>query len=103
MSPKFWSRMGWLFTPSRLRTAYRATFRNPDAHDYVLPDLAEFCHATEPAPPTNELFSQGRFAGRRDVWLHIREYLDLNDEQLAALLRQRSVLSQQEAFQPEQR
>jgi hypothetical protein len=53
----------------------------------VLEDLAEFCYATEPAPRNPDMFAQGRFAGRRDVWLRIQSHFGLKDHELYSLLK----------------
>jgi hypothetical protein len=49
--------------------------------DLVLDELARFCRANEPCfhpdPRVHALLE-----GRREVWLHIREFLTLNAEQL---------------------
>lgn len=88
---QFRSRLGRLFTVAETQQAYSMVFRTIAGERFVLPDLAEFCYAYEPSPRDSDLFVQGRAAGRRDVWLHIREPLDLTDEELSALLRGRSL------------
>jgi len=92
----FYSRLGRQFTVEQLQEAYRVAFRNGYGEHQVLPDLAEFCRANEPAPHENELFVQGRAAGRRDVWLHIAEILGLTANELAAAYRGRAFPVQQE-------
>lgn len=88
---RFLSRLGWLNDLPALKRAYHLAFRSPTGSSLVIPDLAEFCHATEPAPvELTDLYSVGRYEGRRDVWLRIREMLDLSDDELAALYQQRS-------------
>ena len=57
----------------------------------VLLDLAPFCYANDPSPRNGDLFVQGIYAGRRDVWLHLMEFLHLTDDELAELYRGRSV------------
>jgi hypothetical protein len=91
MLEQFRSRLGRLFTVAETKQAYTMVFRTIPGERFVLPDLAEFCHAYEPSPKENDLFVQGRAAGRRDVWLHIREPLELTEEELSALLRGRSL------------
>ena len=91
------SRFGRTFTAGELGRAYNMTFRNPLSGRFVLPDIAEFCRATDPAPREGDLFIQGRAAGRRDVWLHLNEFLHLTEEELADVLRGRAVLTTQES------
>lgn len=57
----------------------------------LLPYLAEFCGANDPAPKTPDLFMQGRAAGRRDVWLELMKFIHLNDQDHAELLAGRPV------------
>jgi hypothetical protein len=92
----FRSRFGRWFNTDELARAYHLTFRNPTSARYVLPDIAEFCRASEPAPKESDLFVQGRASGRRDVWLHINEYLHLSPEELADILRGQAILIAQE-------
>ena len=86
----FTSRYGRQFTAEELQEAYKVAFRNSYGEHQVLPDLAEFCGAFDPAPNSNDLFMQGRAAGRRDVWLHIDQTLRLTPEELAAVYRARA-------------
>ena len=86
----FHSRYGREFTTEELQEAYKVAFRNGYGEHQVLPDLAEFCGAYDPAPANNELFMQGRASGRRDVWLHIQEILVLTPDELTAVYRGRS-------------
>lgn len=53
----------------------------------VLSDLADFCGAVDPAPRSADIFSQGRAAGRRDVWLRIQHHLGLEAPEVYALLK----------------
>ncbi len=89
---EFLSRLGRLFDLGQTRKAYRMALLSPAAGAFILPDLAEFCGANDPAPPAPDLFMQGRHAGRRDVWLHIQEFLHLTDEELMALYQGRAVV-----------
>jgi len=91
---EFISRLGRRWTVAEMGRAYNLTFRNPTASHFVLPDLAEFTHAMDPAPREGDLFMQGRAAGRRDVYLHIAEWLNLTEEELYAIYYQRSILKQ---------
>ncbi len=74
--------------------AYKIVFRGPHAMRYVLPDLAEFCGALDPAP--NGVEAQARAAGRRDVWLRIQRHLNLTDQQIYALLKGELIPQRQE-------
>lgn len=68
-----------------LRKAYKTAFSTIGT-ELVLPDLAEFCGANDPAPKTPDLFMQGRAAGRRDVWLRLQNFLHLSDRDHMELL-----------------
>lgn len=57
--------------------AYRTTFQGSGA-DTVLRDLSHFCFACAPTSSEREL-------GRRDVWLHIQQFLRMKEEDLAVL------------------
>lgn len=62
------------------------------AANEILPDLAEFCHATEAFPESSsDLFKLGRLVGRNDVWMHIQENLQLTQEELYSLRRSQSI------------
>lgn len=60
--------------------AYRTLFKGPVA-EIVLEDLAKFCRANEstflPDPRAHAVLE-----GRREVWLRIRQHIDLTDEQI---------------------
>ena len=90
------SRLGGTYDVSEIRQAYQIVFRNAAAERLVLPDLAEFCHANEPAPRMNDMFAQGRAAGRRDVWLRVQEHLQLNEADLFALYKWRALPHREE-------
>ena len=65
---------------SQRRTAYQLTFTG--AHgDSVIEDLAKFCRADEstfnPDPRIHALME-----GRREVFLRIKQHLNMTDEQL---------------------
>ena len=81
----FFGRFGRKFYPEDVSWAYKQLFTSQLALDHVLPDLAEFCKAAEPAPLPGDLWIQGRHAGWRDVFLHIQEMVDMTDEQVRAL------------------
>lgn len=59
---------------------YRLTFA-PKSAEAVLEDLAKFCRASEstfhPDPRVHAVLE-----GRREVWLRIRDHLDLDNENL---------------------
>jgi hypothetical protein len=92
---EFISRLGRRWTISEMHRAYQLTFRTPNASQYILPDLSEFCHAMEVAPRDSDLFLQGRAAGRRDVYMHIAEWLNLTEDELFAIHYGRSILRQE--------
>lgn len=81
----FFGRYGRQFSPEDVSRAYKTLFTSQLGLDHVLPDLAEFCKAAEPAPRISDLFVQGRAAGQRDVFLHIQEMVQLTDEQVRDL------------------
>ena len=59
---------------------YRLTYGNPMG-EAVLADLSRFCRATESTfHPDARIHAV--LEGRREVWLRIRAYLDLDDETL---------------------
>lgn len=69
------------------RRCYRAIFLPADGEpniesERVLGDLRRFCRAQastfDPDP-----YVAARMAGRREVWLRLRHFLDLSDEQVA--------------------
>lgn len=76
------------------RRAYCQTLLSPTGTKYVLPDLALFCGAADPAPDDGNSFIQGRFQGRRDAWLHIQQMLNLSDEDLFALYAGKPILKE---------
>lgn len=80
------------------REAYRQVFRNGVASKYVLPDLAEFCHANEAIATEANLsaFDLGRWHGRNEVWLRIQEELNLTAQELYDIRRGHSILRQEQ-------
>ncbi len=80
------------FDPAELGRQYR---RLPLT---VLADLAELCFADQPTyDPDPRL--DARQQGRRDVWLHINQYLKLTSEQLERIYEGRGqVLTTEEEF-----
>jgi hypothetical protein len=63
--------------------AYKLTFGGV-AGDTVLQDLAQFCRANESCFHPDARAS-ALMEGRREVWLRIKEHLDLTEEQLTEL------------------
>ena len=90
--PTFLSRLGRRFHLRDVARAYRMCLLSPAGSEFILPDLAEFCGAHDPAPKSDDLFMQGRAAGRRDLWLRIQNFLHLTDDELAALYAGRPVM-----------
>lgn len=70
---------------SEILRAYQMTLRSPLGAEYVLPDLANVCHALERAPNVSDLWVQGRFAGWQDIWLHIQSHIRLTEEEMTAV------------------
>jgi hypothetical protein len=66
--------------------AYRATFGPPGtaAHEAFL-DLAKFCHAFGNEIAEGNHDRTLRFAGRREAFFHIWEYLNLSHDELLAI------------------
>lgn len=70
-----------------LRSAYASVFHNP-VGERVANDLRRFCRAevsTFHTDPHVSAYQQGR----RDVWLHINEILEMPEEELRALYTSR--------------
>src|SRR6266851_5012437 len=86
------TRLGAIFSSDDVSKAYKLTFRQPSGTRFVLPDLMDYTGVLYPSPPGDNMFDQGRFAGRRDVGLRIVEMLNLSDEEIAATLRGRDIL-----------
>ena len=80
----FRGRFGRTFVPEDNSHAFKEVFSYQKARDVVLPDLAEYCKVSEPSPWTNDIYTQGRYAGRRDVFLYIQELCKLSDDQVRA-------------------
>ena len=93
MLNKFRSRLGHLYSLSERKKAYQLTFCAPPGKMFVLPDLVEFCRASEPSPLESDLFIQGRAAGRRDVFLRIQQHLNLTEDELFCLYSGKSILN----------
>ena len=88
---QFFSRKGRQVDIGELGKAYNACFRNNYGVAHVLPDVAEFCSAGEPYPRHGDPYVMGIAAGRLDVWLHIKELLDLDEAELIDLYKGRSI------------
>lgn len=97
VTAEFLSRLGRWFSASNTARAFKQCFGSPLAIEHVLPHLAEFCGAHDPAPKSNDLFMQGRHAGRRDVWLELQTFLHLSDQEIADLLRGRAIQRRDDA------
>jgi hypothetical protein len=81
---EFLTRLGRRVRLDALAKGFQIAFGTPGTEP-VLPYLAEFCGASDPAPKTPDLFMQGRAAGRRDVWLEIQRFIHLTDQDLMEL------------------
>jgi hypothetical protein len=57
--------------------AYRAVFHGPAA-DEVLDELANFCCANRTTVGTADMMNMAILEGRRQVWLHIQQFRNLN-------------------------
>lgn len=71
---------------------YRRVF-DPKSRDgeVVLTDLARFCRAHVTTAHKDPIVA-ARLEGRREVWLHVQERLNLTDEQLWLLFTSRQPL-----------
>lgn len=78
------------------RAAYRAAYTSPTGKRELLPDLIEFTGVLKPAPMHGDLYAQGRVQGRRDVGLHILEYLGLEPAELYAILKGQANIRQED-------
>ena len=87
----FKTRKGRQVDIGELGKAYNACFRNNHGVAYVLPDIAEFCHAQEPLPRVGDLYTLGIAAGLLDVFCHFRELLELDEAELVDLYKGRSI------------
>jgi hypothetical protein len=63
------------------KRAYQLAFNNP-AGEAVLFDLSPFCRARETCVVPGDRDRTWVLEGRREVYLRIRDYLDLTPEQL---------------------
>lgn len=67
--------------------AYRTAFEGVDA-EKVLADLERFCHANATTHVEGDSHGTAQLEGRRQVWLRIQGYRDLNLEQIDELVDQ---------------
>jgi hypothetical protein len=67
--------------------AYKRTFEGPGPAR-VLADLATFCRANQTTVHTDQRASD-ILAGRREVWLHINQYLQLSEDEIWALRKEK--------------
>lgn len=65
-----------------IKRAYQLAFNNPGAGAAVMFDLGIFCRANETCMVRGEPDMTNVLEGRREVYLRIRDYLDLTPEQL---------------------
>lgn len=69
------------------KTAYQFTFNKDDRHvKAVLKDLAKFCRAHE-STFHKDPRAHAVIEGRREVWLRIQNYIELDTEELIHLYR----------------
>lgn len=70
----------------QLKRAYCLTFQfNQPANIQVLQNLAVFCFASKSCAVPGDHERSLMNEGRREVWLHINEYLRLNEAQIYEL------------------
>ena len=67
------------------RVAYRQVFRTPNG-ERVLTDLAKFCRANDTTMHADAR-AHAMLEGRREVWLHIQQHLQLTEDELWVLYR----------------
>lgn len=65
------------------KRAYQMAFANNPAVQAVLDDLRTFCRGTETCLIPGDHDRTYALLGRNEVWLRIRDHLDLTPEQLA--------------------
>lgn len=73
-----------------LRSAYREVFTDSEFSAKVFKDLENYCgvhRSNFETEPTKHAFREGR----RDVYLRIREFLDLDEKEFLELKRRRDV------------
>lgn len=71
----------------RRRSAYKQVFRGEGpAKAIVLADLARFCHANATTHVIGDTHGSAQLEGRRQVWLRIRQMVNLTDEEFQTML-----------------
>ena len=73
--------------------AYRATFSNPLAIRFVVPDIMEYAGVGRPLP--NDRDEMLRIAGRQDIWHRIQGHLNFTPAEMVAMLKGQPVMRQQ--------
>lgn len=76
------------------RAAYRTIFGMPEGKA-VLRDLAPFCFASAPATTERDI-------GRRDVWLRLQHFLQMDEEELVVLYAALSPEGRHQVYRPGQ-
>lgn len=71
----------------RRRRHYRAVFETEDGK-WVLADLAKFCGAFDTSMVPNDPFATCFNEGSRRVYLRIRRFLDMTDDEIISLVNQ---------------
>ena len=72
----------------RRKAAYQLAFNNPNGKQ-VLADLRRFCRATVSTADVHNERTTYLLEGRREVFLRIQAYLNLNDEDVYNLVEER--------------
>lgn len=71
------------------RRAYQSVFsKHSPAAQYVLADLATFCHANDTTMRGNDPYDLARNEGRRQAFLRIQRALNLTPEEMFDISRQ---------------
>ena len=73
-----------------MRKAFQLTFCNPPGN-IVLQKLAPFCRANESCAVPGDTDRTMLLEGRREVWLMIQNYLNLEPAELVALYQRRFI------------
>ena len=100
--PTFLTRLRRLVDVGDLARSYRLTFNLSRASQMVLTDLCEFCRGREAPCVPGDAMMTGVLIGRQEVWHRIRNFLDLTDEQLVAMLAGRQLVPPETHSQHEQ-
>ena len=75
----------WLVTKQAFERVFRGGARKEDC-ELVLARLAEFCRATKTTHVEGDALGSAQLEGRRQVWLLVREHLDLTPEEVSQML-----------------